>query len=121
MSEIKLPHCHDHNTDQMVKSMPDDSYFDMTANIFSLISDSSRMKILWLLCHAEECVVNIAAIVGMSSPAVSHHLRVLKQAGILTYRKEGKEVYYTLADTPLAQEIHKIVDVVFNMNCCNQK
>lgn len=117
MSEIKLPHSHNPNTLKMLENMPENSVFDMTADTFNLISDPSRVKILWLLCHTEDCVANIAAVVEMSSPAVSHHLRVLKQAGVLAYRKEGKEAYYTLADTEKARLTHHIVDIIFDLNC----
>ena len=57
----------------------------------SLLSDPSRLRIFWLLCHCEECVMNISALVDMSSPAVSHHLRNLKASGLIVSRREGKE------------------------------
>lgn len=117
MSQIKLPHDHGTKTGAFIENMPPRDRFEKTAETFSLISDPSRVKILWLLCHAEDCVTNIAAAVDMTSPAVSHHLRVLKQAGILSYRKEGKEAYYTLADTEEARMIHHIVDIIFDLNC----
>ena len=63
------------------------------------LGDPSRLRIFWLLCHCEECVLNIAAIVNMSSPAVSHHLRLLKSSGLIVSRREGKEMYYRTADT----------------------
>ncbi|MBR5315604.1 MAG: winged helix-turn-helix transcriptional regulator [Firmicutes bacterium] len=97
--------------------MPEQKIFDRTAETFDLLRDSTRVKILWLLCHTEDCVTNIAAAISMSSPAVSHHLRVLKQAGLLTHRKSGKEVYYTLADTDEAKLVHHIVDIIFDLNC----
>ena len=114
---IHLPHDHGNGTCAFVENMPEQKTFDSIAATFDLISDPTRVKILWLLCHTEECVANIAASVEMSSPAVSHHLRVLKQAGLLAHRKCGKEVYYTLADTHEARQIHHIVDIVFNLNC----
>lgn len=115
--EVCLPHNHGSTTGELMANMPDRQVFDKTAETFNLISDPSRVKILWLLCHTEDCVANIAAAVEMSSPAVSHHLRVLKQAGLLSYRKCGKEAYYTLADTLEARQIHHIVDIIFNFNC----
>lgn len=116
-TEIHLPHNHGSGTSLFLESMPAQETFERTAETFDLISDATRVKILWLLCHTEECVANIAATVGMSSPAVSHHLRVLKQAGLLTHRKNGKEVYYTLADTDEAKLMHHIVDIIFDLNC----
>lgn len=117
LNHIQLPHDHGGSTSALLQEMPKQKTFDAIAETFTLISDSTRVKILWLLCHTEDCVANIAAAVDMSSPAVSHHLRVLKQAGLLAYRKNGKEVYYTLADTEEAKQIHHIVDIIFNLNC----
>ena len=115
--DIHLPHDHGSETSAFLKTMPEQETFDRTAETFDLLSDPTRVKILWLLCHTEDCVANIAAAVEMSSPAVSHHLRVLKQAGLLAYRKSGKEAYYTLADTDEAKLVHHIVDIIFDLNC----
>lgn len=117
MATRALPHSHNPQTELLLEEKPTQESFDKTSETFQLISDSTRLKILWLLCHSEECVINIAAAIDMSSPAVSHHLRVLRQAGLLTVRREGKEAYYTLADTDEAALVHKIVDSVFDMNC----
>lgn len=117
MTVRKLPHDHGSHTLELLKREPAREVFEKASNTFQLISDPTRLKILWLLCHSEECVINIAAAIDMSSPAVSHHLRVLKQSGLLTSRREGKEAYYTLAKTPEADLVHKIVDSVFDMNC----
>ena len=112
-----LPHDHGNHTLELLAQKPDQKTFNKVSDTFRLISDTTRLKILWLLCHSEECVINIAAAIDMSSPAVSHHLRVLKQAGLLMARRDGKEAYYTLADTEEAALVHKIVDSVFDMNC----
>lgn len=117
MKEIHLPHDHGNGTSDFLQNMPCQDVFDKTAQAFNLISDPTRVKILWLLCHTEDCVANIAAAIEMSSPAVSHHLRVLKQAGLLAYRKCGKEAYYTLAGTDEAKLVHHIVDIIFDLNC----
>lgn len=114
---IILPHDHGSGTAAFLQKMPTQEVFDRTADTFNLLSDPTRVKILWLLCHTEDCVANIAAAIEMSSPAVSHHLRVLKQAGLLVHRKKGKEVYYTLADNEEARLTHHIVDIIFNLNC----
>ena len=114
---IKLPHIHNENTIELLATKPGDEVFSSVSGTFGLISDSTRLKILWFLCHTEECVMNIAAAVEMSSPAVSHHLRILRSSGLITSRKDGKETYYTLADTEEANLVHKIVDSVFDINC----
>lgn len=115
----KLPHIHNKKTEELLDIMPDPKIFEMSTDLFSILSDNSRVRILWLLCHTEDCVANIAAAVDMSSPAVSHHLKLLKNSGILQSTKMGKEVYYTLADNEKAYEVHKIIDTVFNMDCFN--
>ena len=114
---VSLPHDHNENTLKLLAERPEEEVFTNVSATFGLISDSTRLEILWLLCHTEECVMNIAAAVEMSSPAVSHHLRLLKNAGIIKSKKVGKEAYYTLADSEEAQLVHRIIDAVFDMNC----
>lgn len=114
---IKLPHDHGTHTTELLENRPSQGTFDKVSGTFQLISDPTRLKILWLLCHSEECVANIAAAIEMSSPAVSHHLRMLKQSGLLVSHRDGKETYYTLAKTAEAELVHDIVDRVFDMNC----
>ncbi len=108
--KITLPHHHHTCAQEVLSHRPDDEQFIQISSIFSIMGDTTRLKILWLLCHCEECVINIAAAMEMSSPAVSHHLRVLKQTGLITSRKEGKEVYYALEKTKQANFVHSIID-----------
>ena len=110
MENKKLPHDHGTHTLEIFKGTYENRSFEDAADIFSLVSDSTRLKIFCLLCHTEDCVINIAAAVQMSSPAVSHHLRVLKNARLISSRKAGKEVYYTVADTREAELLHAAVD-----------
>ena len=67
--------------------------------------------------HCEECVLNIAAIVNMTSPAVSHHLRILKSSGLIVSRRDGKEMYYKTADTELAQMLHHMIEKLGKITC----
>lgn len=112
-------HLHNHggNLTDLMTSIPSEQQFFMAADVFSMLCDSTRLRILWLLCHTEECVSDIAAAVDMSSPAVSHHLRNLKQSGLIVSRREGKEVLYTLADTREATLVHNMIDDIFEINC----
>lgn len=112
----KLPHNHGTSI-EFLEARPSEETFGKASDTFSLIGDSTRLKILWLLCHSEECVINIAAAIDMSSPAVSHHLKVLRQAGIITSKRVGKEAYYTLADNQEAQIIHEAVDKILDIKC----
>ena len=115
MEHYNLPHDHGQNMDRVLEQMPAPEKFQETAAVFQKLGDGTRLRILWLLCHCEECVYNIAAAVGMSAPAVSHHLRILRDSGLIVSRREGKEVYYTLAKTDTAQLMHHAVDTLFSL------
>ena len=104
MSEVHLPHQHsDEGTmRELQESVETIGSFQTVADVFKQLSDSSRVRIFWLLCHCEECVIDLSAMVGMSSPAVSHHLRQLRESGLLVSRRVGKEVYYRAAENEQA-------------------
>lgn len=118
--EISLPHHHGHS-EAAFSSLPQTAHFEQVAGVFKQLSDPVRCRIFLLLCHSEECVINIAAFMNMSSPAVAHHLRLLKYSGLVQTRREGKEVFYKAADSELAQELHHIIEKVMNLSCCNEK
>ena len=99
MQTTSLPHDHGQPMEQELQNMPSVENFQTLSDIFKQLGDGSRLRIFWLLCHCEECVVNLSAMVGMSSPAVSHHLKLLRAAGLIVNRRAGKEVYYP--NTPL--------------------
>ena len=80
------------------KLMPsDDLLFDI-AEVFKVFGETTRMKIISALLETELCVGDIAEITNSTQSAISHQLRVLKQAKLVKYRKEGKTVYYSLDD-----------------------
>lgn len=97
--------------------MPQTGDFQIISDIFKLLGDASRVRIFWLLCHCEECVLNISAIVGMTSPAVSHHLKQLKAGGLITSRREGKEVYYKASDTSQSRLLHDMIEKLMEITC----
>ena len=72
------------------------------AGLFKMFSDPTRVKILGILLDGEACVSDVAARMGMSAAAVSHHLRMLRQGNLVTDRRQGKEVLYSLADDHVA-------------------
>lgn len=117
MGEIHLPHCHCDNENKVINCMPSVEDCGSMADIFKQLSDGTRLRILWMLCHLEECVSNIAAAMEMSDPAVSHHLKQLKSSGLIVSRREGKEVYYKLADTETARLVHKVCEEMFQITC----
>ena len=78
--------------------MPDEEMFYRLAELYKVFGDSTRIKILYALFEAEMCVCDIADLLGMTQSAISHQLRVLKQSQLVKYRRDGKTVYYALAD-----------------------
>ena len=68
------------------------------SELFKAVSDLTRVRILFSLLAGDMCVCDITELVGVSQSAVSHQLRVLKQAGLVKYRREGKTIYYSIAD-----------------------
>lgn len=110
-------HNHNQNMETLLAAMPKEAGFSKASEIFQQLSDPTRLRILWLLAHSEECVNNISLAVDMSTSAVSHHLRGLRQSGLIVNRRAGKEIYYKLAATKEAKLIHKMIDDVFGMNC----
>ena len=120
MEHTGLPHDHgeeQNHTAAMRELLRGEAHFQSVADIFRQLGDPSRIRIFWLLCHCEECVVNIADMVEMSSPAVSHHLRVLKDSGLLSSRREGREVYYRAADTTQSRLLHEMIEQVMDVAC----
>lgn len=83
MEEKKLPHDHGQSMERELEQMPSVDDFQTVADIFKQLGDGSRIRIFWLLCHCEECVINLSSMVEMSSPAVSHHLKQLKAGGLI--------------------------------------
>ena len=120
MQERFLPHDHGQQIEHQLDAMPKEEDFQIVSDLFKLLCDRSRVRIFWLLCHCEECVLNIAALVNMTSPAVSHHLRLLKGIGLIVSRREGKEMYYRTADTELAQVLHHTIEKLGRITCPEQ-
>ena len=79
------------------KMPPEEELQDLT-EFFKVFGDATRLKILYVLLCSEMCVLDIANILGMSQSAISHQLRVLKQMDLVKNRREGKAVFYSLAD-----------------------
>lgn len=114
---MPLPHNHGQLIERHFDHMPETQDFQSVSEIFKQLDDSSRVRIFWLLCHCEECVINISALMEMSSPAVSHHLKQLKTGGLITSRREGKEVYYKAAETKQVALLHQMIEKLVEINC----
>ena len=81
------------------EKMPDEDRLYDLAEVFKVFGDSTRIKILYVLSESEMCVCDIAQLLGMTQSAISHQLQVLKKSKLVKYRREGKTVFYSLADS----------------------
>ncbi len=84
--------------DKALKNKPKDNELGNLSELFKILGDLTRIKILWTLDNNEMCVCDIANVLNMTKSSISHQLAILRTAGIVKYRKSGKEVYYMLDD-----------------------
>jgi ArsR family transcriptional regulator len=82
--------------------LTDDDHLVKIAELFKALSDPTRLKIVNALILSEMCVCDISALLNMNQPAISHHLKVLRQTQLIKYRRNGKIVYYSLDDEHIA-------------------
>lgn len=95
-----------HHTISCDDLLPEEDICDL-ADFFKVFGDSSRLKVLWALRHGELCVTHLAELLGMSIPAVSHQLKILRHSRLVRTRRHGKNVYYSLAD----EHVEKILNL----------
>ena len=98
---------HQDRVDDVLHSMPSDKTFLNLAELYKLIGDTTRCRILFALDKNEMCVCDIANVLNMTKSAVSHKLAVLRKSNIVKCRRSGKEVYYTLDD----DHINKLFEI----------
>lgn len=101
--------CEEHKvheiTEVVMSKMPNDIFLQELADFFKVFGDYTRVKILWALDQSELCVCDIGMVVGMSKSAVSHQLSTLKKANLVKFRRDGKNIYYSLKDDHVRQLI----------------
>lgn len=90
--------CHLPHAEADTLEIPDEEILYDLADLFKVFSDTTRIKILYSLMNTERCVADIAAAIGASQSAASHQLRILKQARLVKFQRDGKNVIYSLAD-----------------------
>ncbi|MCI7795537.1 MAG: metalloregulator ArsR/SmtB family transcription factor [Lachnospiraceae bacterium] len=103
---------HEHVVEKVMEVMPEEEELQDLAEFFRVFADSTRIRILYALSQSELCVCDIASLLGMGQSAISHQLRILKQMRLVKFRRDGKSVLYSLADshieTILAQGMEHI-------------
>ncbi len=107
---LSAPHCahtelHPDKIDGAKQHLPPDEELFALSDLFKIFSDSTRIRILYVLYETELCVCDIAELLGMNISAISHQLRILKQARLVKFRRAGKTVFYSLSD----DHIHAIL------------
>lgn len=108
--EVELCECnevHSDVVDEVRAHLPKEYLLDDLAEVFKVFGDKTRMKILYILHEKELCVCDIAQLLDMNQSAISHQLKVLKQAKLIKNRREGKQMYYSLAD----DHVHTILSM----------
>lgn len=89
---------HDDDVNHVLKNMPESMVLENLSELFKVLGDVTRVRILWALSMQELCVCDLTAVMGMTQSAISHQLRLLKSAKLVRSRREGRSVYYSLAD-----------------------
>lgn len=112
MEDNKIEKCsctiiHNDIVQNVKKSLVDEEKLYDLADLFKAFSDSTRIKILYALFQNEFCVCDLAALLNMTQSAISHQLRVLKSNRLVKFRREGKVVYYSLADDHIKHIFHE--------------
>ncbi|MBS4535877.1 winged helix-turn-helix transcriptional regulator [Clostridium sp. D2Q-14] len=114
--DIEVCNCnevHENIVNKAKTNLPKDTCLLDLAEFFKVFGDSTRIKIIYALLQTEMCVCDIAELLNMSQSAISHQLRTLKNHGVVKYRREGREVYYSLDD----HHIYEILNQGFNHIC----
>ena len=106
MEPFELPHRHEdashlHELEEYLRRT---EYFQTVALVFRQLSDANRVRLFWLLCHCEQ-------------PALSHHLRQLRESGLIVSRRDGKEVYYKAAATEQVRLLHIMIEKTMEISC----
>ena len=89
---------HEDVVNEVLGKMPENAIFQKSSDYFKVLGDETRTKIIWALDQHEMCVCDIATVLGMTKSAISHQLSTLKKANLVKNRRDGKVVYYSLAD-----------------------
>jgi ArsR family transcriptional regulator len=89
---------HDEVVDRVRTKMPDSKDFSDLANLYKMYADNTRLRILWALSQEDMCVCDLAVLLNMTQSAISHQLKSLRLTNLVKNNKQGKIVFYSLAD-----------------------
>lgn len=117
MIKNEISYKSEQNKSDILSHIPSENEITEVSNAMKQLGDPSRLRIFWLLCHCEECVLNIATLVDMSSPAVSHHLKLLKTANLISCKRKGKEMYYKAANNEIVTVLNHTIEQVARITC----
>ena len=93
-----MAHDHSELLKKIKKDMPEDELLQDLGDLFKVFGDTTRIKIMYALYEGEMCVCAISELLNMTQSAISHQLKTLKDATLVSARREGKEMYYSLSD-----------------------
>jgi DNA-binding transcriptional ArsR family regulator len=97
------------NLEKILSEMPEEDEIQKNADMIKALGDPTRLKIVYLLKHDELCVCDIMKALNKPQPTVSHHLNLLKNAGLLKWRKEGVWIHYKLLNPKLPENLKKLI------------
>lgn len=112
-----LPICGENHVDKMHEDelktrLPSEDQAVDAAAVFTHLSDTTRVRLLSMLAASDMCVCEMADLLGMSQPAVSHHLRVLRQCDVVRFRKRGQRTMYYISDNEIGDTVKRLLEVV---------
>lgn len=101
---------HADSVEKVQSGMAAEEDYIKISELFKVFADNTRVKILWVLDECELCVCDVATLLNMTKSAVSHQLKVLKESNLVKSRREGKVIYYSLADDHVKDIFEKVVE-----------
>ena len=115
------PICGENHIDQQHEAtiralLPSEDAAVDAAAIFSHLSDTTRVRLLSMLVVSDMCVCEMADLLGVSQPAVSHHLRILRQCDVIRFRKWGQRTVYYISDNEIGDKVRRLLSVVMEKN-----
>lgn len=101
-----------HSIEGIKEKMPSESILYDLSELFKIFGESTRIKILFVLLNEEMCVYDISQLLNMSQSAISHQLYILKQSKLVRFRRQGKNVLYSLADEHVSKILNQGIEHV---------